>query len=461
MKRRMSALVCVFALVLIAVLGVYFMDSRPILTAQLEEAAGAPRDQLYVMAHFEKDNLLYAAQTFTIANRTGADLSEIVLRVLANGDEYLMLAERAAQIKQVQVGGEDVRFALDQDDPTVLRVQADWKAGETIELFVLSHITVDLAGFASEITLPSLCVYEDGAWRADEWDVLAEATYGPAMDVILRVEYPQEYAIAAGGALVETGKDGGRCISLWTQSGARDVTLSIARAAALRYRRIGGTVVTAMADGAWAANRMLDSAQDALESLEKIGLPYPFPALAVVQTEGEREDGRVYSGLVLLGEEEEDAETRLRRLTRLIARQTFGILVGSDPWKSPWLSQSLASTAELIAYRARKGEDAYQTRFFEEVEIATRLTRPYGVTVGGGVDRFGSDAEMTRVLRDQGAAMLLGIEQAVGADAFMDALSSYVDQKGGQIAVRADFEAALESATGSSWNGYLEDELTY
>ena len=151
----------------------------------------------------------------------------------------------------------------------------------------------------------------------------------------------------------------------------------------------------------------------------------------------------------------------MRRLTRLIARQTFGVLVENDPFHAPWLSASLASACELAAFRQRKGENAYEERFLETVEIASRLTRPHGVTVGASVDRFGGDAEMTQVLRDQGGAMLMGIETAVGQEAFAQALRLYVSENAGGIAAQRDLERALEQATGSAWDGYLSDELTY
>ena len=151
----------------------------------------------------------------------------------------------------------------------------------------------------------------------------------------------------------------------------------------------------------------------------------------------------------------------MQRLTRLIARQTFGILVENDPYHAPWLSVSLASACELAAYRQRKGEAAYEERFVQTVEIASRLTRPHGVTVGASADRFGGDAEMTQVLRDQGGAMLMGIEQAVGQEAFAQALGQYARKNVGQIASQQELERALLESTGSAWDGYLEDELAY
>ena len=112
-----------------------------------------------------------------------------------------------------------------------------------------------------------------------------------------------------------------------------------------------------------------------------------------------------------------------------------------------------------MAYRRREGEAAYEKRFYGEIEIATRLTRPRGVTIGASTERFGGDGEMTQVLRDAGAAGLMGIEQAVGQAAFLSALQRYVEQNAGGVGTLEALEAALEAATGSDWSGYLADML--
>lgn len=78
-----------------------------------------------------------------------------------------------------------------------------------------------------------------------------------------------------------------------------------------------------------------------------------------------------------------------------------------------------ASCVELLAYRGREGDAAYEKRFYSEVEVAMRLTRPHGVNVGASTEHFGDDSEMTQVLRDQGAASLMGIDTAVGGEAFI------------------------------------------
>ena len=81
------------------------------------------------------------------------------------------------------------------------------------------------------------------------------------------------------------------------------------------------------------------------------------------------------------------------------------------------------------------------------------------MTIGASTERFGGDGEMTQVLRDAGAAGLMGIEQAVGQAAFLSALQRYAEQNAGGVGTLEALEAALEEATGSDWSGYLADML--
>lgn len=153
------------------------------------------------------------------------------------------------------------------------------------------------------------------------------------------------------------------------------------------------------------------------------------------------------------------ADELLAQMTRLCARQIFGVQVENDPWNAPWLSETLASCVELMAYRQREGDAAYEKRFYDEIEIATRLTRPHGVVIGASTEHFGGDGEMTQVLRDAGAANLMGIEQAVGQETFIRALQTYIAENAGGIGSIEALESALERETGSDWSGYLADML--
>ena len=90
-------------------------------------------------------------------------------------------------------------------------------------------------------------------------------------------------------------------------------------------------------------------------------------------------------------------------------------------------------------------------------KLAETWARSYADTPAK--EHFGGDGEMTQVLRDAGAAGLMGIEQAGGQAAFLSALQRYVEQNAGGVGTLEALEAALEAATGSDWSGYLADML--
>ena len=389
-------------------------------------------------------------------NRTGPDQATAVLRTLAG-------TSAAVTLSDVTVDGEKAAWRADEDGLSA-EIDVSWPQGRTLRIGLRFSLAIERGAYPvctdggvtlAVCALPTLATWNGEAWDTDV-DALIETGYAEAFDYELRFLTGEGQRLVCGGAQVEAGE--GFCVM--RMNGARDVSFAVTESGVLRVRELGGVQVSALAESGAQADRLLDAAKTALSSLAQAGLAYPFEMLAIAQADPGCEDGVIGSGLVALAGER-DTEALVRRLTRLIARQTFGVLVENDPFHAPWLSASLASACELAAFRQRKGENAYEERFMETVEIASRLTRPHGVTVGASVDRFGGDAEMTQVLRDQGGAMLMGIETAVGQEAFAQALRLYVSENADGIAAQRDLERALEQATGSAWDGYLSDELTY
>lgn len=376
---------------------------------------------------------LRGTQTMTAQNRTGEDLDEIVLRLYMNGLEGC-----AASVSGVTVNGSSVSFAQDADDPTVLRIFHPWASEAEISLgwtVMIKHAKTEGAAI---ITLPSPAMYEDGAWRTDEYDALSEPSYGEAFDFTIEIDGE----IAAQMRM------------------ARDASFALLSDGKVREKEVSGVRLCALAQNAGTAKALLAKAQEALESLNEAGFAYHYDTLTVAQGDADQADGLALSGLIVLSADE-DGEQLRRRITRLIARETFGVFVESDPWNAPWLSHTLASCAEMLAYRKIKGEAAYEERLYGELELANRITRPAGVCIGASTAHFGTGSEMAQVLCDAGAGMLLGIEQAVGDAAFVSALTAYVQDCGGRMGSPAALCSALERETGSSWDGYISDMLAF
>ena len=426
----------------------------------------AERDSLLITAQATEDmRTLKGNMQLTTTNRTGGELTELVFRLYANG-----VREGSMVISEMTIDGKETSFAQDADDPSVLRVPYALKSGDTVDIAFRFALTVPRG--ESEIArtddselligaLPMPAMWENGAWRTDAYDALAETSYAQPVDIRMALTVPEKVKAAFGGAWTAEQQNGDGTKTLTMQlEGARDISLAMRAGGSMRQAMSGDILVTALAENSRTAARLLEAACKALEAVESVGLAYPFPSLTVVQAQSGHEDGTIGTALLAVdGTKKGDA--LLQQLTRLCARQIFGVQVENDPWNAPWLSQTLASCVELLAYRGREGDAAYEKRFYSEVEIAMRLTRPHGVNVGASTEHFGDDSEMTQVLRDQGAASLMGIDTAVGGEAFIRALQIYADENAGGTGSLEKLESALEQATGSAWDGYLSDMLAF
>ena len=426
----------------------------------------AERDSLLITAQATEDmRTLKGNMQLTTTNRTGGELTELVFRLYANG-----VREGSMVISEMTIDGKETSFAQDADDPSVLRVPYALKSGDTVDIAFRFALTVPRG--ESEIArtddsalligaLPMLAMWENGAWRTDAYDALAETSYAQPVDIRMALTVPEKVKAAFGGAWTAEQQNGDGTKTLTMQlEGARDISLAMRTEGSMRQAMSGDILVTALAENSRTAARLLEAACKALEAVESVGLAYPFPSLTVVQAQSGHEDGTIGTALLAVdGTKKGDA--LLQQLTRLCARQIFGVQVENDPWNAPWLSQTLASCVELLAYRGREGDAAYEKRFYSEVEVAMRLTRPHGVNVGASTEHFGDDSEMTQVLRDQGAASLMGIDTAVGGEAFIRALQIYADENAGGTGSLEKLESALEQATGSAWDGYLSDMLAF
>ena len=426
----------------------------------------AERDSLLITAQATEDmRTLKGNMQLTTTNRTGGELTELVFRLYANG-----VREGSMVISEMTIDGKETSFAPDADDPSVLRVPYALKSGDTADVAFRFALTVPRG--ESEIArtddsalligaLPMPAMWENGAWRTDAYDALAETSYAQPVDIQMALTVPEKVNAAFGGAWTDEQRNGDGTKTLTMQlEGARDISLAMRAGGSMRQAMSGDILVTALAENSRTAARLLEAACKALEAVESVGLAYPFPSLTVVQAQSGHEDGTIGTALLAVdGTKKGDA--LLQQLTRLCARQIFGVQVENDPWNAPWLSQTLASCVELLAYRGREGDAAYEKRFYSEVEVAMRLTRPHGVNVGASTEHFGDDSEMTQVLRDQGAASLMGIDTAVGGEAFIRALQIYADENAGGTGSLEKLESALEQATSSAWDGYLSDMLAF
>ena len=259
MKKRL--LIGIGLLIAILLLGAWRLEARRSGQALVELPIESDGQRDFLRADLRYDEgtrTLRGTQTITAANRTDSAFSEMVLRLYP--DEG---SEASVEVTGIKANGLSVRGERDEEDNSLLRIALDWLPGQTVELSFSLMLKHPKADGASIITLPSPATSDGGAWPAFDYTVTLD-------------EKNQEHTIQ--------------------MQHARDVSFVLFSGGKTKHRQIGGVQVTAMAASAAQAGKLLDYAQTAMESLEQIGLCYPFARLTVVQMDTGKADGEAFPG---------------------------------------------------------------------------------------------------------------------------------------------------------------------
>lgn len=157
----------------------------------------AERDSLLITAQATEDmRTLKGNMQLTTTNRTGEDWTELVFRLYANG-----IREGSMVVSGVTIDGNAVSFATDADDPSVLRVPYALKSGDMADISL--HFALTIPRGESEIArtddsalligaLPMPAMWENGTWRTDAYDALAETSYAQPVDIRMALTVPEK-----------------------------------------------------------------------------------------------------------------------------------------------------------------------------------------------------------------------------------------------------------------------------
>ena len=268
---RKNALLLTAGIILLAA-ACAFALSREQKTLFVSEPALAPsdeRDFMSVSVEATGDlRTVKGSMCLTATNRTGEDLSEIVLRAYPNA-----IQQGSVTLYGVTVNGESVLVGMDSGAPSVWRIQTPWRAGETLEISWQAALIVprgeSVIGRTDESALligalPLPAVWENGAWRTDEYDELAETSYGQAVDIQMALTVPKTVLAAFGGAWIDEQDNGDGTKTLAMQlSGAREIAFAMRAEGEIRQTRAGDVLITALAENARTASRLREAAADA------------------------------------------------------------------------------------------------------------------------------------------------------------------------------------------------------
>ncbi|MBR3739445.1 MAG: M1 family metallopeptidase [Clostridia bacterium] len=427
------------------------------------------------------DHTVSITETIRFTNRTGQTLSTIVLRTWLNAFSSEETSPAALEaiydacypngfspggltIFDVNWQGAPVPWEYGNADKTALSLAIPpLQDGESGEIYLrcvaaIPNCAYRLGYVGQDYQLgnliPLLSRYENGAWRTDLYSPIGDPFVSDCADFDVSLYLPQGFA-ACGSAVPEQDASG---VWRFHIRGARDFCFCLSPAWETARGAAGGVTVTAHAGTKAGAKRALDDGIRALETLNRLYGPYPYPSLTLCCVDFPF-SGMEYPGLCMLGEPlfaQDKADTLELTVAHETAHQWFYGLVGSDQANAPWQDEALCEYAMLRYVKERYGQGSFETLKFYRVDSPMRENIPGSLTPGSPIDYF-SDLETYRtVVYGRGAALLLALDDLLpeGTDAF---LKAYAARFSYGYASREQFEAFLNQYAGMDLRPLLLD----
>ncbi len=493
-KHRRAVLrfaVLLGAVALLAVfMSLHVFAGAPVLPKQSAALTAAAQglDEVSITAEFYPEaRQVHARQTMRLQNRSGQALPDLVLRTYANAfssEDYSPAAieevydksypngfsEGSIAMTEVLLGGQPASFVYGDGAKTVLRIalRSAWQPGELIDVSMDYVLKIpDCAyrfGLSSGIyslgnAFPILSVWDNGAWRTDEYFPLGDPFYSNCSNYSVTLIVPRGYQ-CAGSAYGEKTENDGKWTFTFDAPAMREFALSVSNRFATAQETVGDVLITSYGLTTQTAWKAMKYASQALVCYNEQYGAYPYRHLAVATVDFPY-GGMEYPGLVLIQKSayEADSEQSLETLVaHEVAHQWWYAVVGSDQYYQPWQDEALAEYSLLDYTKKYYGKDARDSLAFSRFETAMRVTIPEGVTPGSPIDYFGNMSEYSLVVYRRGAALMVALEMSLG-DKFHEFLRTYYQRESFRLASRNDFEQTLSDVSGQNWSALIVDYL--
>lgn len=428
---------------------------------------------------YDGGDSLSLTEEIVYLNDTGDRLDEVKLHLYANAfsegaetppylptekDDFFIDGESygGIDISSVEMNGKTVDFEI-SDDGQVLSVPADADSGETLEIeieasltlphcrsrFGVSERTVNLAGF-----YPSLCVYENGAWREEGYTAVGDPFYSEISSFYVTLSVPEGYLAASSGAVLETRTENGVTSCVVSAEKVRDFALCLSRdfeVLSASFLLDGRTVaVDYYTLGDTDAEVTLAAVVSALETFSATFGAYPYSRLAVAESHIHA-GGMEYGSFVVLDASVTDTSALCDVAVHETAHQWWFGVVGSDQLNTAWLDEGLTEFCTAY-YHLLRGDEAAYRAFVAAAEENYLVYRRLPAAVGfdGAMSRplssFLTNGEYVAVTYAKGVLLFDTLLQLAGKDKLNAALADYFAANAFSIATPADLSDSFARA---------------
>lgn len=482
-KHCIIVLVCILCIAVLLCFLLWPNKSASSASPSLRKAAEGLNDYQVTMKLDPVQNTLSVSEEIHFTNRTGQTLSSIQLRLWPNAYERQETSPAAidelfdacyfngfnpgyVKLHDVKWNGETAAHSFTDDASTTLSVSvpelADGEAGTlfircVVQLGNCAHRTGYMNNtFMLGQVMPTLSVFENGAWRQDAYSPIGDPFYTECANYTLMLYVPEGYTPACSLPLVQE-KSGA-----WTGSGLamRDLGLCISADFETASASLNGIRILSYAEDQKSAAQAAQYAKKALSTYQALYGAYPYPTFTVCCAPfapGAME----YTAMAVIDDgyfAKDQWDTLELFIAHEAAHQWFYAMVGSDQVNNPWQDEALCEYALLRYVEKNYGQSAYENLRFFRVDSPMQERIPGGLTPGSPIDYFSTLADYKSIVYGRGAALLISLDTFLpgGVDAF---LKHYAQEYAFRIASRTDFENALNAWAGQDLLPLVRDYL--
>lgn len=310
---------------------------------------------------------------------------------------------------------------------------------------------------------PSLAVQQDGEWILDEPPLHGDVLFNQAALYQLDLSLPADMVVVASGITLNVidNPDGSRT---WQITGGplRDMTVIAGPFQAVSDQAAGAVVTSYYRPGHEAAGQAaLAHASASLRLFSDLYGPYPYTELDVVEAPLNVR-GMEYAGLILIGEElyEEQRDFLTFLVAHEVSHQWWYAVVGSNPYRQPWLDEGLAEYSAFDYYRSVFGQS------HAEELLVGRWQIPFTTAASGGVDGVvdrpaaAFDPVSYELLVYAKAALFFNaLREQLGQDMYRQVIQTFYAENRYGIATPATFLATAERVSGQNLEPLAETWL--
>ena len=291
-------------------------------------------------------------------------------------------------------------------------------------------------------------------WRLEIPPVFADIAITDQAFYSVTVTLPEAYLVATSGVEIAQapGDEPGWRTHRFVTGPAREWTMILSKDMGKVSQTVEGNLVNSyfLEQDEAAGKSALAYAAAVLRIYNRLLSPYAYTELDIIEAPT-RYLGMEYPKLNYIGLDtyRSVAETQEYLIAHEISHQWWYALVGSDPYRHPWLDEGLAEHSSLLYMETLYGPAAADRIRTQRWEIPVQWAKKHGydVIVGQEVTAFNS-TNYELMVYAKSALFFDSLYQAMGREAYLKVLQAFIDRYRFKTPEPEDFLAIVEEVSG-------------